>query len=167
MPSAVWQIHKICDPLKVTCSASLVPGSRPLRDLAWGLITGAVQGRADLPSRITAIILQGNKQEEEFVQAHIDANETSSGRERDLLYLWQLSTFSLYSLIPHSLSNPLQYAFHLPSSTGNWLLVKVTNDLDPWNFKCGLRTSCLSHIQPQKYRIWAQPQNMILIRSPR
>lgn len=85
-----------CGSLKVTGSASLVPGS--LQDLAWGLVTGAVQGRSDLPSRITAIILRDDKLEDEFVQAHIDANETSSQqreRERDLLYLTIVHILSL------------------------------------------------------------------------
>lgn len=76
-----------CGSLKVTRSASLVPGS--LQDLAWGLVTRAAQGRSDFPSRIPAIILWNDKQEDEFVQAHINANETSGERERGrhLLYL--------------------------------------------------------------------------------
>lgn len=88
-----------CGSLKVTGSASLVPGS--LQDLAWGLVTGAVQGRSDLPSRITAIILRDDKLEDEFVQAHIDANETSSQqreRERERSFV--------SDNCPHSVSTP-------------------------------------------------------------
>lgn len=50
-PSAVWRTHKGHGSLKVTRSASRGPGSLQVR--AQRLVTGAVQGTSDLPSRST------------------------------------------------------------------------------------------------------------------
>lgn len=153
-----------------------LPSVRVIPGFSLGAGHWGCTGRSDLPSRITAIILWSDKQEDEFGQAHVDASQTSSHysgskREREK----ERETFCIFDNCPHSVSTP--YTSMLSPTHSNMTFI-FHHPLES--------TSCQGHQRPRPLilKVWSmdqllqhrleaemqnptQRQNIILIRYTR